>query len=240
MPLRLPAKSITRLLTATALCAGVATAAGASALPPDAVAQALDLAREGAKALAPAGARIEAHAGALDSRLRLAPCARVQPFLLAGASPWGKSRVGLRCLEGPVAWQVQLPVTVQVWARAAVAAAPLPAGAQLEASEMQLLETDWATSPGRPFVSVEELSGRVLVRPLAAGVPVRPADLRPRQWFAQGDTVQILALGRGFSVSAEGQALAPGFEGQPVRVRTEAGRVVVAVPVAQRRVELTL
>jgi flagella basal body P-ring formation protein FlgA len=52
--------------------------------------------------------------------------------------------------------------------------------------------------------------------------------------------VQIVALGRGFAISAEGQALAPGLEGQPVRIRTESGRVVVAVPVAQRRVELTL
>ncbi len=236
MPLSPSAKSFT-LLCAAALWAGAAVA---TTLPPDTVAEALALAREGARALAPAGARIEAEAGLLDSRLRLAPCARIQAFLPAGASPWGKSRVGLRCLAGPVSWQVQLPVTVHVWARAAVAVAPLPAGAQLEGSELQLLESDWAASPGKPFLSAEELTGRVLARPLAAGTPVRPMDLRPRQWFAQGDTVQILAQGRGFSVSAEGRALAPGYEGQPVRVRTEAGRVLVAVPVAQHRVEMSL
>ncbi len=236
MPLRLSAKSVT--LLGAAVC--WASAAVASALPPETVAEALALAREGASALAPAGARIEALAGSLDSRLRLAPCARIQPFLLAGVSPWGKSRVGLRCLEGPVAWRVQLPVTVQVWARAAVAVAPLPAGAQLEGSELHVLESDWAAQAGKPFLSVEELTGRVLVRPLAAGTPIRPTDLRPRQWFAQGDTVQIRAQGRGFSILAEGEALAPGYEGQPVRVRTEAGRVLVATPVAARRVEMIL
>lgn len=225
------------LLAAALLCAGAAQAVD---LPPATVAQALALARSGAQSLAPAGARIEAQAGALDSRLRLAPCTRIQPYLSAGASPWGKTRVALRCLEGAVAWQVQLPVTVRVWARAAVLVAPLPAGARLEGPELQVIETDWAAAPGKPFASADELSGRVLVRPLAAGAPVRPADLRPRQWFAQGDTVQILALGRGFSISAEGQALAPGLEGQPVRVRTEAGRVVTALPVAQGRVELAL
>lgn len=236
MPFLSPARSAT-LLCAAALQAG---AAWALDLPTDTVAQALNLARDGARHLAPTGARIEAEAGALDSRLRLAPCARIQAFLPAGSSPWGKSRVGLRCLEGAVAWQVNLPVTVRVWAPAVVPAAPLPLGARLEGAELQVIETDWAAAPGKPFAAVDELSGRVLVRPLAAGQAVRPADLRLRQWFAQGDTVQILAMGRGFAIRAEGQALAPGLEGQPVAVRTEAGRVVKAIPVAQGRVELPL
>jgi flagella basal body P-ring formation protein FlgA len=236
MPPPPSAKSVT-LLCAAALWAGQTLAVD---LPPETVAQALALARSGAQTLAPAGARIEAVAGPLDSRLRLAPCARIQPYLPAGASPWGKTRVALRCLEGAVAWQVQLPVTVHVWAPAAVPAAPLPAGARLEGTELQVLESDWAAAPGKPFASVDELIGRVLVRPLAAGSPLRATDLRPRQWFAQGDTVQILARGRGFAISAEGQALAPGLEGHPVRVRTEAGRVVTALPVARGRVELSL
>jgi flagella basal body P-ring formation protein FlgA len=227
----------TALLCAAALQAG---AAWASDLPADTVKQALSLASEGARPLAPTGARIQAEAGPLDSRLRLAPCTRIQAFLPTGSSPWGKTRVGLRCLEGPVAWQVHLPVTVRVWAPAVVPLAPLPVGARLEGAELQVIETDWAASPGKPFAAVDELSGRVLVRPLAAGLAVRPADLRPRQWFAQGDTVQILALGSGFSIRAAGQALAPGVEGQPVAVRTEAGRVVKALPVAQGRVELPL
>lgn len=218
----------------------LSTAARAADLPDSTVAQALQLAREGARHLAPAGARVQAEAGTLDSRLRLAPCANIQAFLPAGASPWGKTRVGLRCLEGAVAWQVHLPVTVRVWAPAVVPLAPLPVGARLEGMELQVIETDWAAAAGKPFSTVEELNGRVLVRPLSAGAAVRPADLRPRQWFAQGDTVQILARGRGFSVSAEGQAMAPGIEGQAVPVRTESGRVVRAQPVAQGRVELPL
>lgn len=236
MPLMPPAKSFT-LLCAAALLAGRAAAVD---LPPDSIEQALALARDSARHLAPAGARVEAESGALDSRLRLAPCTRIQPFLPAGANPWGKTRVGMRCLQGPVAWLVHLPVTVRVWAPAAAPLAPLPTGARLDGSELQLIETDWAAAPGKPFTTVDELNGRVLVRPLPAGLPVRPTDLRPRQWFAQGDTVQILALGRGFSIQSEGQALAPGLEGQPVAVRTEAGRVLKALPVGQGRVELSL
>ena len=53
-------------------------------------------------------------------------------------------------------------------------------------------------------------------------------------------TVSIVAAGSGFSISAEGQAVTPGFEGQNARVRTEAGRVLVGRPVGERRIEVNL
>ena len=207
-------------------------------LPPEAFADAAALASQAAQALAPRGARILVVAGALDPRLQLAPCARVQAFLPAGVSPWGRSRVGLRCVQGAVAWQVYLPVTVQVLAPAVVAAAALPAGARLDASQLQVAEIDWAAATGAPMTAPTDLNDRVLARALLAGQAVRASDLRPRQWFASGETVQLVALGKGFAVTAEGQAMSAGLEGQLVRVRTESGRLVVGVAVGARRVEL--
>jgi flagella basal body P-ring formation protein FlgA len=87
---------------------------------------------------------------------------------------------------------------------------------------------------------VARLVGRVLARPLAAGSAVRDADLKQRQWFGAGDTVQLLARGNGFSVSGEGKARSAGIEGQTVRVRTEAGRVLTGLAVGQNRVEVQL
>jgi flagella basal body P-ring formation protein FlgA len=75
---------------------------------------------------------------------------------------------------------------------------------------------------------------------LTPGQSVRATDLRRRQWFAAGETVQISAIGPGFRVSSEGQALGPGLEGQAARVRTESGRIVVGQPVAERRIEIDL
>ncbi|HRI19241.1 MAG TPA: flagella basal body P-ring formation protein FlgA, partial [Burkholderiaceae bacterium] len=72
------------------------------------------------------------------------------------------------------------------------------------------------------------------------GQPLRQADLRARQWFAGGDTVQIVAVGNGFRISSEGQALGPGLEGQPARVRMEGGRIVTGLPAGERIVELRL
>jgi len=204
------------------------------------VAEATTLAGQAARALAPAGARIVVLPGALDARLRLAPCARVQAFLPAGVAAWGRSRVGLRCVQGSVAWQVHLPVTVQVWAPAVVAESPLPAGAQLDASQLLVSEVDWAAGATAAHTKAADLAGRVLARPLSAGQAVRVTDLRPRQWFALGETVQIVAQGSGFAVQAEGQALGAGIEGQTVRVRTESGRIVTGLAAGQRRVELSL
>jgi hypothetical protein len=44
--------------------------------------------------------RMEVEVGALDRRLTLAPCAQVEPYLPAGSRLWGKTRVGLRCVQG--------------------------------------------------------------------------------------------------------------------------------------------
>ena len=43
--------------------------------------------------------RMEVQMGQLDSRLRLAACARVEPYLPAGSRLWGRTRLGLRCLR---------------------------------------------------------------------------------------------------------------------------------------------
>lgn len=190
--------------------------------------------------LAAAGARVEIEAGRLDPRLRLAPCERIEPYLPPGARAWGRSRIGLRCAQGPTLWNVSLPVTVKVFAPAWVLTAPLPAGSTLQAIHLQQAEVDWAAAATPPVAEAALIVGRQLARPLPPGAPVRTADLRRRQWFAAGDTVRLVAQGRGFSVSGEAQALGPGLEGQVVRVRTDSGRVLSGLAVGHNRVEVQL
>jgi flagella basal body P-ring formation protein FlgA len=233
-PAPAPAATLSGLLAALLACAAPA----AAQLSPPVVAQALALATDAAAALAPADARVLASAGALDPRLRLAPCEQVTPYLPAGSPPWGRTRIGLRCTRGPTPWHVQLPVTVQVLAPALVVASSLPAGARIEPTQLSRAEVDWADAATPPFTSEESLDGRVLARPVAAGQALRAADLQPRLWFALGDAVRISARGNGFAITAEGQALSPGREGQPVRVRTESGRIVVGRAVGENLVEI--
>ncbi len=185
-------------------------------------------------------ARVEVEVGTLDPRLHLAPCDEVQPYLPPNARMWGRTRIGVRCLRGPTRWNVFLPVTVKVFAKALVATRTLPVGSTLVEGDLAQAEVDLAEEAAAALMRPEQAVGRTLARPMDAGRSVRSTHLLPRQWFAAGDTVQVVAQGRGFSISGEGQALTPGNEGQPARIRTESGRILTAEPVGERRAEVKL
>jgi flagella basal body P-ring formation protein FlgA len=106
--------------------------------------------------------------------------------------------------------------------------------------DLRTAEVDLAATRQAPLARAALAQGRALVRPLASGQALQPGDLRARQWFAAGDSVRLVASGSGWQIQGEGQALAPGVEGQAVRVRTESGRVVSGVAVAERLVEVAL
>lgn len=184
--------------------------------------------------------RVELAVGALDARLRLAPCDKVEPYLPSGVRLWGKARIGLRCTQGAVAWNVYLPITVKVFGRALVAAAALPAGSVLMASDLAQAEVDLAEESSMALTESTSVVGRTLASALRPGQSLRQTAVRPRQWFAAGETVRVVARGPGFAVASEGQAITPGIEGQNARVRTEGGRILEGLPVAANRIELTL
>lgn len=194
----------------------------------------------GAPAPAAPPPRIQISVGELDRRLRLAPCARMEPYLPAGVKPWGRTRIAVRCVEGPTRWNVFLPVTVRVYAPAWVARAPLPAGAVVRESDLVRAEADIAAAHDPVIAEPAAAVGRTLARAVAAGEPFRTTHLRPIQWFAAGDPVKVIAVGRGFTVVSAGRALGAGLHGQPVRVRTDSGRVVVGVANAAQTVEVRL
>lgn len=221
------------------LLSGLA-AHGQTALDPALIERVRQLAEAAARATAPPGTRVAVEIGALDARLRLAPCRQVQPYLPRGVSAWGRSRIGLRCMDGVARWNVTLPVRVAVFGRAVVASGPLPAGVNLSQDQLALADIDIAAEPGAVFTDPALLVGRVLARPVAASEAVRVPSLKARQWFAAGDTVQVSAVGEGFAVSSEARAMSAGIEGQEVRVRFDSGRVASGRAVAERRVELLL
>ncbi|KNZ34385.1 MAG: hypothetical protein AD742_03200 [Methylibium sp. NZG] len=228
---------------ATSSAAGTQAATVVEALQPGLAGTVRQLALAGSRSGASAGHRVEVVLGQLDARLRLAPCQRIEPYLPNvpnGAALWGKTRIGLRCTQGTSAWNVFLPVTVNVFGKAWVAAAPLSAGATLKAGDLVQAEVNLAEETGAAITDADAALGRTLGRALNPGQALRQTDLKARQWFAAGDEVKVAARGSGFSVAGSGQALNHGLEGQPVRVRVESGRVLVGMPVGERLVELPL
>ncbi|MBI3348433.1 MAG: flagellar basal body P-ring formation protein FlgA [Burkholderiales bacterium] len=209
-------------------------------LDPALIERVRQLAEAAARATAPPNTRVAVEIGALDARLRLAPCLQIQPYLPPGMAVWGRSRIGLRCTDGAARWNVTLPVRVAVYGRAVVAAGPLPAGVNLSQDQLALADIDIAAEPGAVFTDPASLVGRVLARPVSASEAVRAPALKSRQWFAAGETVQVSVAGEGFAIASEAQAMSAGIEGQEVRVRFESGRVASGRAVGERRVELAL
>jgi len=184
--------------------------------------------------------RVEVRIGELDRRVRLSPCARIEPYLPPGLKPWGRTRIGVRCKDGERRWNVFLPATVSVYAQAWVARTALSAGEVLTAEMVQPAEVDLAAAPSPAVLDLSQAIGRRIAAPLAAGEALRSSHLRPKQWFAAGETVKVVARGRGFAISSEGRALAAGLEGQPVKVRTHNGRVLTGIALDQHTVEVRL
>ena len=184
--------------------------------------------------------RLETVLGEPDGRLRLAPCARVEPFVPPGTRLWGKTRLGLRCAEGVSRWSIFLPLTVKAFGPAWVVRGELAAGAVLKAGDAMQAEVDWAQEPSPILATPAQWMGQVAVRTLGTGQALRQTLLRPAQVFQAGSQVRVLAQGAGFQVVSDGLALSAGVIGQTARVRMDNGRVMSGLVSDHKTVQLDL
>ena len=183
--------------------------------------------------------RFDVQLGSLDPRLVLAPCRRTEPFLAAGARLWGRGSLGVRCVDGAT-WSVLLPVTVKVWGQTLVAATPLAAGAVLTAQDLREQEIELTREAPGLLRDMAQLQGRTLTRALAQGQALRADTVRQTYAVQAGDYVRLRIAGPGFSVLASGQALAPAADGQPLRVRSELGKILTGIAREGRVVDVAL
>ena len=184
--------------------------------------------------------RMEVSFGSLDSRLRLAPCSKVEPYLPVGSRLWGKSRGGLRCLDGSVKWNVFLPVTVKAYGKAWVLNANIPNGTVLRSDDAAAAEVDFAEEASPALTDPSQWVGFTAARQLSSGQAIRQSSIRASNAFVAGAQVRIIAQGAGFSISTNGQALTAGSLGQSIRVKMESGRVVSGLVIDQHTVRIEL
>jgi flagella basal body P-ring formation protein FlgA len=184
--------------------------------------------------------RMEVVVGALDTRLRLAPCAKVEPYLPAGTRLWGKSRIGLRCLDGVTRWNVFLPVTVKAFGPAWIAKSNVNAGAVLTMADAMAAEVDWADDVSPVAALPEQWVGQIATRSWGAGQVIRQSMLKPAQVFQAGTQIRVLAQGAGFQVTSDGQAMTAGVVGQVARVRMDSGRVMSGMVLDARTVRIEM
>lgn len=184
--------------------------------------------------------RMEVVVGELDRRLRLAACDQVEPFIPAGTRLWGKTRLGLRCVQGAGKWSVFVPITVKAFGPAWVIKGTVPQGAVLTEADAMQVAVDWAEQTSPVMAQQTDWVGQTALRSLSTGQTLRQDMLKPTQVFQAGAQVRVLAQGAGFAVATSAQALSAGVVGQAARVRMDNGRILSGQVLDSRTVRLVL
>lgn len=184
--------------------------------------------------------RMEVTVGALDPRLKLAACDQVEPYLPPGVRLWGKTRLGLKCVQGPSKWNVFLPITVKAFGPAWVVKGTVAQGVTLTASDAMPVEVDWAEFNSPIVAQHSDWVGQTTTRQLSTGQALRQDMVKPAQVFQAGAQVRVVAQGSGFEIVTSAQAVSSGSVGQSARVRMDNGRVMVGQVIDNRTVRLGL
>lgn len=162
----------------------------------------------------------------IDKRLTLRACNRLEPFLPAGSQLIGRILIGVRCDE-PGGWSMFVPVQIRISRELIVSARSLTMGQILHAEDLarQTVETSQNTG----LTDANQVIGKVLRYSITAGYILRSDMLRAPYFVKQGQSVQLSVQGSGFVLSSSGVALNNASEGEPVQIRTSAGRVISGI-----------
>jgi flagella basal body P-ring formation protein FlgA len=117
---------------------------------------------------------------------------------------------------------------------------PVAVGAVLTAADVVEAEVDWAEDPAAVLQDRTVWVGQTASRSLNTGQVLRQGMVKPTQVFQAGASVRVVALGRGFQVSGDAQALSVGVVGQTARVRMDNGRVASGTVLDVRTVKIDL
>ncbi|MDM0001559.1 flagellar basal body P-ring formation chaperone FlgA [Variovorax sp. J22P240] len=225
MELRKPWSRLLCIVLPTVMAGvGSATASAAAALP-DAARSAIDKLLQVQTAGLPGKVTFGIKASASTA---LPPCEDFEAFMPAGTAPWGRVSIGLRC-RGEKPWMRFVPVHVAVEGRYFVAARAIEAGEAVGAADVTERTGDLSALPRSVITDAAALRGVVTANRVGAGAPLRKELMRGLVVIQQGQTVQLVAQGQGFSVSTEGKAMTRAEVGATVQAKTRDGRLLTGI-----------
>jgi len=155
-------------------------------------------------------------------------CGQLEPWLPAGARPWGKLRVGVRCID-QASWALYVPAEVSVLGDYLVSARALSPGDVLGAADLEIRSGE-ITAMGRNLLTdANQAIGKQMRFAVSRGQPLRATMLAAPIVIESGRPVKIVAQGTGFQVANQGVALGSARAGDALRVRLSSGKVVSGI-----------
>tara|TARA_R110002073_G_scaffold56029_5_gene143055 strand:+ start:5438 stop:6100 length:663 start_codon:yes stop_codon:yes gene_type:complete len=172
--------------------------------------------------------QIVVNVGKIDNRITLPKCPELEPFIPTGGRLWGKTSIGVRC-NSQLSWTIYVQADIKVMANILHAARPLVRGQPLTAEDILLKNVNLTRMPEGIFTDPQQVIGKIPVTNLTSGQPLRQHMLRAPYIILRGQKVKLQVMGRGFSVSSEGQSLADAAEGEIVQVRNQSRRIISGI-----------
>ncbi|WP_258002377.1 flagellar basal body P-ring formation chaperone FlgA [Burkholderia sp. WAC0059] len=158
----------------------------------------------------------------------LAACTSLEPFMPPGARPWGRTTIGVRCI-GTRPWTLYVQGNVAVMATYYMAARTIGPGDTLSPADVMARNGDLTSLPQAVITDPSQALGAVALERITAGLPLRTDMLRSISAVTIGQTVRVVAVGAGFTISSEGSVLNNASPGQRVQVRTAGGQIITGI-----------
>ena len=173
-----------------------------------------------------------------DPQLSLTTCDALEFFLPTGSNQRGNIRLGVRCTS-PQPWSLYLGASILQPAMHYITLRAMEKGQTVNPNDV-IATPVYENHPPISLISdPQELAGRTLIRPLRAGVSLRNNDLRTEPTLTRGQTVKIIATGKGFDITYEGKSLANAVAGETVQVRTQSNHIISGIARAGGIVEIS-
>jgi flagellar basal body P-ring formation protein FlgA len=175
----------------------------------------------------------------LDSRIRIAECGLMEGFTVQGARLWGKTHIGVRCLQSETKpWTLYVQADVQVWGEYAVTGLPVSQGSPVQTTDVVMQSGDLSKLPAGIITDVSMLAGKQAALNLPLGTVLRPELLKSIPVIRQGQTVQLNSRGDGFVITADGTAMQTANVGQVVDVKVSSGQIIKGVAQSSGKVDV--
>lgn len=176
---------------------------------------------------------VQIQAGHLDKRLKLVACNQaLQAYLAPGAKTVGKTTVGIRC-QGPKAWALYVPATVNVYSTVYQTAHALPRGHIIRKTDLEPVEYNLARLSYGYFSDSSKLIGMQTKRRLSQGRVITPNQIKPPLLIKRGEQVALVSESSLFKVKMSGKAMMDGAYGDRIRVKNSSSRRIIEGKVTQ-------
>lgn len=139
----------------------------------------------------------------------------------------GRISVAASCAENPQLVRY-LQATIELIGDVVVARQDIAAGQLISAELLTTERMDLARASQQSVYVASEILGQVSRRQIRAGQPVQSHMVHQPPVIQRGQTVVIRAVGNGFSVSREGEALENGAIGDEIRIRVGQREIIHA------------